>query len=89
MFNDTAVIFDLDGTMIDNNSFHLKAWQQFYKKETERLPKKNTKNILTAKQILMYWTMFLNKHYPNRKVTVTQMKKKNYTAAFTNLILNL
>ena len=26
---DIAVIFDLDGTLIDNNSFHLKAWQQF------------------------------------------------------------
>lgn len=27
-----AVIFDLDGTLVDNNSFHIKAWQAFYDK---------------------------------------------------------
>ena len=27
-----AIIFDLDGTLIDNNSFHIRAWQTFYQK---------------------------------------------------------
>lgn len=27
-----AVIFDLDGTLIDNNSYHIEAWKIFYKK---------------------------------------------------------
>jgi beta-phosphoglucomutase family hydrolase len=26
-----AVIFDLDGTLIDNNSYHIEAWKVFYK----------------------------------------------------------
>ncbi|MGI8950586.1 MAG: HAD family hydrolase [Chitinophagaceae bacterium] len=35
--NSIAVIFDLDGTLIDNNSFHIKAWQEFYKKRNRVL----------------------------------------------------
>lgn len=27
-----GVVFDLDGTMIDNASFHIKAWEEFTKK---------------------------------------------------------
>lgn len=27
-----AVIFDMDGTMVDNNEFHIRGWQEFYKK---------------------------------------------------------
>ncbi len=26
-----AIIFDLDGTLIDNNAYHILAWQEFYK----------------------------------------------------------
>jgi beta-phosphoglucomutase-like phosphatase (HAD superfamily) len=49
MFNDTAVIFDLDGTMIDNNSFHLKAWQQFYKKRDRTLTEEEYKEHFNGK----------------------------------------
>ena len=31
-FEVKAVIFDLDGTLIDNNSFHLKSWIEYLKK---------------------------------------------------------
>ena len=30
-YDTRAVIFDLDGTLIDNNSFHLLAWKQYLK----------------------------------------------------------
>ncbi len=30
-FDAKAVIFDLDGTLIDNNSFHLKTWKKYVK----------------------------------------------------------
>ena len=32
-FDVKAVIFDLDGTLIDNNEYHLKTWKQFLEKE--------------------------------------------------------
>lgn len=28
-----AIIFDLDGTLIDNNTFHIEAWKAFYEKK--------------------------------------------------------
>ena len=31
-FGSRAVIFDLDGTILDNNPFHLKAWKEYLKK---------------------------------------------------------
>ena len=32
-FDVQAVIFDLDGTLIDNNEYHLKTWKQYLMKE--------------------------------------------------------
>ena len=32
-FSVEAVIFDLDGTLIDNNDYHLQTWKQFLKNE--------------------------------------------------------
>jgi len=31
MSTPAAIIFDLDGTLIDNNAYHILAWQEFYK----------------------------------------------------------
>lgn len=44
-----AVIFDIDGTIIDNNSFHLQAWQQFYKKRNRTLTEKEYKKHFNGK----------------------------------------
>lgn len=44
-----AVIFDLDGTLIDNNSFHLKAWQAFYKKRNRSLTEAEYKQHFNGK----------------------------------------
>ena len=32
-----AVIFDMDGTLVDNNPYHVQAWQAFYKKRGREL----------------------------------------------------
>lgn len=44
-----AVIFDIDGTLIDNNSFHLKAWQQFYKDRNRTLTEEEYKKHFNGK----------------------------------------
>ncbi len=41
-----AVIFDLDGTLIDNNAYHIEAWKFFYDKIGKPFSKEDyTKNI--------------------------------------------
>jgi beta-phosphoglucomutase family hydrolase len=41
-----AVIFDLDGTLINNNSYHIEAWKVFYNKIGKPFSKEEyTKNI--------------------------------------------
>jgi beta-phosphoglucomutase len=41
-----AVIFDLDGTLIDNNAYHIEAWKFFYNKIGKPFSKEEyTKNI--------------------------------------------
>lgn len=41
-----AVIFDLDGTLIDNNAYHIEAWKIFYNKIGKPFSKEEyTKNI--------------------------------------------
>lgn len=44
-----AVIFDIDGTLIDNNSFHLQAWQQFFKKRQRTLTEEEYKTHFNGK----------------------------------------
>lgn len=41
-----AVIFDLDGTLVDNNPYHIEAWRAFYNKIGKPFTKEEyTKNI--------------------------------------------
>ncbi len=32
MIKPEGIVFDLDGTLVDNNSYHIEAWKEFYKK---------------------------------------------------------
>lgn len=56
-FNAKAVIFDLDGTLIDNNSYHLKTWKVYLGKKgidiSEEAYRKNI-NGRTNKDALEY-----------------------------------
>jgi beta-phosphoglucomutase family hydrolase len=52
-----AVIFDMDGTLVDNNPFHVKAWQAFYQKRGRELSLDEYKqniNGRVAKDIFPY-----------------------------------
>ena len=52
-----AAVFDMDGTLVDNNPFHIKAWQAFYQERGRELSldeyKKNI-NGRVAKDIFPY-----------------------------------
>jgi beta-phosphoglucomutase family hydrolase len=44
-----GVIFDMDGTMVDNNPYHLKAWQAFCKQHGRTLTENEYKEKLSGK----------------------------------------
>ncbi len=45
-YNSTAVIFDLDGTILDNNAFHLKSWKEYLRRiNREMSDEEYNKNI--------------------------------------------
>lgn len=56
-FDTKAVIFDLDGTLLDNNSFHLKSWIEYLKNIGRNISEKEyNKNIngRTNKDVIEY-----------------------------------
>ncbi|HRH59010.1 MAG TPA: HAD family phosphatase [Chitinophagaceae bacterium] len=44
-----AVIFDLDGTLIDNNAYHIEAWKAFYAKHGFVFSHEEYKNTINGK----------------------------------------
>ncbi|HAI83331.1 MAG TPA: HAD family phosphatase [Chitinophagaceae bacterium] len=44
-----AAIFDLDGTMVDNNPFHIKAWQAFYERRGRILTEADYKTHINGR----------------------------------------
>lgn len=56
-FQTRAAIFDLDGTLLDNNSFHLKSWLQYLKHLNRKIsPEEFNANIngRTNKDVIQY-----------------------------------
>lgn len=52
-----AVIFDLDGTLIDNNEYHLRAWKEYLKKQSIEITDEEYKanfNGRTNKDVVEY-----------------------------------
>lgn len=44
-----AIIFDLDGTLIDNNKYHIDAWKVFYKKIGREFSMEEYKNNMNGR----------------------------------------
>ena len=74
--NTKAVIFDLDGTLIDNNSYHLKTWKVYLKKIgkdiSEEAYRKNI-NGRTNKDALEY---IYNKKMTDEEAMVYALEKE-------------
>ena len=78
-----AVIFDLDGTLIDNNSFHIKAWQEFYKKRNRTLTEEEYKEHFNGKtntDVLAY--VFEHTLSPQENETYTTEKEDLYRSIY-------
>jgi beta-phosphoglucomutase family hydrolase len=44
-----AVIFDLDGTLLDNNDVHLKAWKQYLKENKKQISDEDFKENISGR----------------------------------------
>lgn len=44
-----GIIFDLDGTLIDNNAYHIDAWKEFYKKMNMEFTPDTYKNRINGR----------------------------------------
>lgn len=78
-----AVIFDLDGTLIDNNSYHIKAWQQFYKKRKRTLTEAEYKQYFNGKtnaDVLAH--VFQQQLSPRQSEAYTNEKESLYRSIY-------
>ena len=74
-----AVIFDMDGTLVDNNPYHVKAWQAFYQKRGRELSLDEYKqniNGRVAKDIFPY--IFEREIEPDEIVLLSDEKESLY-----------
>jgi beta-phosphoglucomutase len=44
-----AVLFDLDGTLLDNNEFHLKAWKQYLEESGKKISDEDFKENISGR----------------------------------------
>ena len=75
----SAVIFDMDGTLVDNNPYHVKAWQAFYQKRGLELSLDEYKqniNGRVAKDIFPY--IFEREIEPDEIVLLSDEKESLY-----------
>jgi len=86
-FNTKAVILDLDGTLIDNNSFHLLAWKQYLKnigiEVGEEEYRKNI-NGRTNKDAIEY--IYKRKMTDNEAMIYTLEKEAVYRSIYADAI---
>lgn len=60
--NFDAAIFDIDGTMVDNMSYHLKAWQEFCKRYGIKLTKDKFRKKLSGRKNEEYFDILFNQN---------------------------
>ncbi len=71
-----AVIFDMDGTLMNNNPYHFKAWQTFYKKYNRTLSLDDYKTEISGHTSVEIFQTFFGKVMTPEEIT-THANEKN------------
>ncbi|SFV34211.1 HAD family hydrolase [Thermoflavifilum thermophilum] len=73
-----GIIFDMDGTLMDNNPYHLKAWQAFCEKRGRRLTEEEYLQQVSGKNneaTLQY--LFPNEEWNQEKLSAAKAEKES------------
>jgi len=83
-----AAIFDLDGTMVDNNPYHILSWQEFYKRRNRHISEAEYKENINGKtnaDVLKY--VFANEVLSDAAIVqYTNEKEGIYRTLYANAI---
>ncbi len=71
-----AIIFDMDGTLMNNNPYHFKAWQAFYKKYNRPFTLDDYKTKISGHTSVEIFQTFFGKEMTPEEVT-THANEKN------------
>ncbi len=75
-FDTKAVIFDLDGTLLDNNSYHLKSWLEYLKNIGRNISEEEYNaniNGRTNKDVIQY---IYNRQMPEEEILKYTLEKE-------------
>lgn len=71
-----AIIFDMDGTLMNNNPYHYKAWQTFYEKHNRNLTFDEYKKEISGRTSVEIFQTFFGKEMTPEEIT-TYANEKN------------
>lgn len=71
-----AIIFDMDGTLMNNNPYHFKAWQAFYKKYHRHFTLEDYKHQISGHTSTEIFQTFFGKVMTPEEIT-THSNEKN------------
>ena len=71
-----AIIFDMDGTLMNNNPYHFLAWQTFYKKYNRTLSLDDYKTEISGHTSVEIFQTFFGKEMTPEEIT-THANEKN------------
>ncbi|MXV52954.1 beta-phosphoglucomutase family hydrolase [Pedobacter sp. HMF7647] len=72
-----AVIFDMDGTLLDNNPYHYKAWVEFYKKRGYNLTEQDYLQNISGVPIRSHLNRFLGKLVEEEQIAQLSEEKES------------
>ena len=71
-----AIIFDMDGTLMNNNPYHFKAWQAFYQKYHRTLSLEDYKTEISGHTSVEIFQTFFGKEMTREEIA-THANEKN------------
>jgi len=77
MNTNIAIIFDMDGVIVDNHNYHLKSWLQFFEKHNISMTEEEYKQKVNGRTMEEILTNIMNKDLPKDELTALGEEKES------------